>query len=173
MYAPRKAEPSELLRRFAVELAEQGEPAADVAQLLGVGERSVWRWLGVWRAWGEGSLATGRRSGRPPKLTPRRGRALLSWLDRSPRDFGFATERWTAPRLASVLRRESGVAVNHRYLNDWLGRHGVTPQVPQRVPRERDEAKVAAWAAEQWPLIKKRWPSGPPLSALPTKAASC
>src|SRR5215213_5866522 len=135
MYAPRKAEPSESLRRLAVELAEQGDAAGDVAQLLGVGERSVWRWLAVWRARGEGSLATGRRTGRPPKLTPRRGGTLLSWVDRSPCDFGFATERWTAPRLAWVLEwvleRELGVTVNYRYLSDWLGRHGVTPQVPQ------------------------------------------
>ena len=173
MYAPRKAEPSESLRRFAVELVERGEPAGDVAELLDVGERSVWRWLAAWRSRGAGSLAAGRRSGRPPKLTPGCGRTLLAWLDRSPCEFGFATERWTAPRVAAVLARELGVAVNHRYLNDWLGRHGVTPQVPHRVPRERDEARVAAWAREQWPAIKKRWSSGPPPWGLPTRAASC
>jgi transposase len=172
MNAPRKAEPSESLRRLAVELAEQGDAAGDVAQLLGVGERSVWRWLAAWRARGEGSLATGRRTGRPPKLTPRRAGALLSWVDRSPCDFGFATERWTAPRLAWVLERELGVTVNHRYLSDWLGRHGVTPQVPQRVPKERDEAKVAAWAREQWPAIKKKWPSGPRPLVSRTRAGS-
>ena len=54
-----------------------------------------------------------------------------------------------------MLVRERGVAVNRRYLSDWLGRHGVTPQLPQRVPRERDEAAVAAWVRDRWPAIKK------------------
>jgi len=154
MVAPRKAEPSEELRRLAVELVEEGELPADVAERFGVAERSVWRWLKNWRESGDGSLVTKQRTGRPPKLTARLGDRLFGWLNRSPCEFGFTTERWTAPRLSTVLLRDAGVEINHRYLCDWLSRHGVTPQLPERVPRERDPQKIAAWAAEQWPLIK-------------------
>jgi transposase len=154
MVTPRKAEPSEELRRLAVQLVEEGEPPGDVADRFDVGERSVWRWLKTKRASGEGSLATRQRSGRPLKLTTRLGDRLLGWLSHSPCEFGFTTERWTAPRLSKVLLHEAGVQINHRYLCDWLGRHNITPQLPERVPRERDPEKIAAWAREQWPLIK-------------------
>jgi len=154
MVAPRKAEPSQELRYLAVQLVEEGELPGEVAQRFGVGERSVWRWLKTWRTGGDGSLATRQRSGRPAKLTPRLGDRLLGWLNHSPCEFGFATQRWTAPRLSKVLLRNAGVQVNHRYLCDWLARHGITPQLPERMPRERNPQKIAAWAAEQWPLIK-------------------
>jgi transposase len=173
MDTPRKAEPSWDVRRIAVELVESGDEPREVAALVGVAERSVWRWLSAWRRRGDAGLATRPRPGRPPKLTGEVGAALLSWVDRSPREYGFATERWTARRLAAVLGRERGVGVNRRYLSEWLGRHGVTPQLPQRVPRERDEAAVAAWVGGRWPAIKKKsaTPARPSRSA--TRAGSC
>jgi len=74
---------------------------------------------------------TRTRSGRPPKPTPPLGDDVLGWLELGATEFGFATGRWTARRLAAVLARERGVDVNQRYLSDWLGRHGVTPQLPR------------------------------------------
>ena len=61
--------------------------------------------------------------------------------------------------MASLIERRWGVRMNHRYLNDWLWRHGrVTPQVPERRPRERDEGAIRRWIDGRWPLIKKRRP---------------
>ena len=122
---------------------------------LGVSERSVWRWLAAWRADGDVALATRPGQGRPPKLTARQAAAVLRWVERSPTAFGFATERWTAPRVAATIADRFGARLHPRYLNDWLGRHGVTPQVPERRARERDDAAVAAWIAGEWPAIKK------------------
>jgi putative transposase len=173
MDTPRKAEPSRDVRRIAVGLVEAGEEPAVVAAIVGVAERSVWRWLSGWRRGGDAALATRARSGRPPKLTPAVGGALLRWLERSATEFGFATERWTARRLAAVLARERGVGVNRRYLSDWLDRHGVTPQLPQRVPRERDEAAVAAWVRERWPAIKKTSATAARPWRSATRAGSC
>jgi transposase len=94
----------------------------------------------------------------------------VSWVrDRSPTEFGFGDERWTARRLAAVVAERMGVAFNHRYLNDWLARRGISPQLPQRVPRERDEAAVARWLAYDWPAIKRRRRRRPPPSCSPTK----
>lgn len=156
MIMPRMVLSMEQRRYVAVALSLDGEPADQVADLLGVSERSVWRWLGAWRAGGEAGLATRPGWGRPPKLSDTQAAAVLGWLDQSPCEFGFVTERWTAPRVAAVIEGRLGVRMNHRYLNDWLARRGYTPQVPERRPRERDDGLVRAWLTHRWPGIKKR-----------------
>jgi len=160
MLLPRKASTAEQLRRLAVSMVLDGEQPADVADLIGVSERSIWRWLRRWRTRGRlGVAALSRRpgSGRPSKLNGHQAREVLRWIkDRSPCDFGFITERWTAPRVASVIEHRFGISMNPRYLNRWLRWRGITPQVPPRVPRERDEAAIAAWVQHAWPGIKKK-----------------
>src|SRR5687768_7980386 len=177
MLLPRKALSAEQLRRLAVLMVGDGDPPDEVADLLEVSERSVWRWLSRWRRrgrLGDAGLATRPGRGRPPKLTGRQAAQVLRWVEGgSPCDFGFATERWTAPRVAAVIERRLGVRMNHRYLNHWLGVRDITPQVPPRVPRERDDGLVAAWVAHAWPGIKKRPPTATRPSFSRTRAASC
>ena len=60
------------------------------------------------------------QSGRPPKLTPARQSQVLNWLRKNPKSFGFATELWTARRVAQVIERKFHVHFNPRYLNEWL-----------------------------------------------------
>jgi transposase len=143
-------------RELAVRMVLEGEPPPDVADVLQVSERSVWRWVGTWRKQGISGLATRPGWGRPAKLTDLQASQVLGWLQRSPCEFGFITERWTAPRVAALIDSHLGVRMNHRYLNAWLARRGFTPQVPQRRPRERDEAGIKGWVADRWPLVKKK-----------------
>lgn len=159
MDAPGTAAGLEFVRHFAISLLECGEPPTEVAHLLGVSERSVWRWQQLWRSDGPAGLAARPGRGRPAKLSQGQAQQVLSWIGRSPCEFGFATQRWTAPRVASVLERELGVRMNHRYLNDWLGRRGITPQVPQRRATERDEAAIRRWIRGRWGRIKKTPPT--------------
>ena len=176
MLPPRKALSAEQLRRLAVLMVSDGDAPDDVADLLEVSERSVWRWLSRWRGrgrLGDAGLATRAGRGRPPKLTVRQAAQVVRWIEGSPCDFGFATERWTAPRVAAVIGQRLGVHMNHRYLNDWLRRRGITPQVPPRLARERDEGLIAAWVAHAWPGIKKRPSTVTRTLFSRTKAASC
>jgi transposase len=175
MELPRKAQRAEELRLRAVLCVEEGELPQDVARWLEVSERTLWRWLSAWRAAGGAAeaLARKRPPGRPRKLTAAQERQVLSWFGRSPCAFGFATERWTAPRVAELIRRRFGVRMNARYLCDWLGRRGISPQIPQRVPRERDQAAIDAWVAHRWPRIKKSRGSRAPAWFSRTKAAFC
>jgi len=146
-------------RRLAVAMVLDGEAPERVADVLEVSERSVWRWFGVFRDGGDDALQTRPGQGRPPKLDDAQSKEVLGWLRRSPCTFGFDTERWTAPRVASLIDRRLGVRMNHRYLNDWLWRHGrITPQVPERHARERDDGAIRRWVDEEWPRIKKRRP---------------
>ena len=159
MLMPRKALSAEQVRRSAVRLVLGGESADVVAEQLQVSERSVWRWLDRWRRrgrLGDDGLSTRPGRGRPPKLDVRQASMVLHWLDRRPTEFGFVTERWTAPRVASVIRHRLGVSMNPRYLNTWLRERGITPQVPPRLARERDESVIAHWLTHTWPGIKKK-----------------
>jgi transposase len=161
-------------RRLAVGLADEGADPADVAGALSVTERSLRRWRAAERDRGAAGLGAVPHPGRPPKLSPAQAAEVIAWLGRPPTAFGFDTDRWTAPRVAQVVAREFGVAMNPRYLNRWLRRHGdLTPQRPQRRAAERDEAAVAAWRRRDWPRIKKtRGTPGRPWGSA-TRAASC
>jgi transposase len=159
MFVPRMAWSLEQLRNLAVSMViDDAETPQEVAAALDVSERSVWRWLAAWRDAGAAGLAAKPGRGRPAKLTDAQSQRVLGWVAHgSPCDFGFVTERWTAPRVARLIERRFGVHMNHRYLNDWLLRRGrITPQVPERQPRERDQRVIDAWLDEQWPRIKKR-----------------
>jgi transposase len=155
MITPRMALSAVQLRELAVAMMLEGDTPEEVADILEVNESSVWRWLRRWREKGPSGLITKPGQGRRPKLSDAQGRQVLRWLDKSPCDFGFSTERWTAPRVAALIDRCFGVRMNHRYLNEWLNRRDITPQVPERQPRERKDEKIKQWVSEDWPRIKK------------------
>lgn len=152
--------PLELQRRrhLAVQGIAEGYSPAAVADFLGVTPRSVWRWLAAFRRQGDDGLdcPTGPGPGRPPKLTHTQAKIVLRWLSDSPTEYGFATDLWSAPRLAQLLEQEFAVHFHAHYLSTWLRQRGYTPQKPRRAPRERDDAAVAQWLAKDWPRIKQK-----------------
>jgi len=168
---PRKAEAQEYLRRLAVSRLDDGYDSVEVAEFLGVSVRSVQRWLRVSRLHGKSALTGRRHPGRPPKLDGAQAATVLKWLSSRPCDFGFATQQWTAGRVAELIDRELGVQMNHRYLSRWLRQRNITPQTPALVPRERDEAEVRRWVDQAWPRIKKKRGPSAQTWYLPMKAA--
>jgi transposase len=163
----------EQLRLLAMLRVADGCSQQFVADFLGVSRRTIGRWRRRFRCEGEAGLLPRQRSGRPPKLNEPQVEQVLSWVDRSACEFGFTTDRWTAPRVASLIERVMGVRLNHRYLSDWLARHGITPQMPQRQPRERNQELIDAWVRHQWPRIKKNRATCTPPLVLRMKAGSC
>jgi transposase len=158
--------PAELERRrlLAVERVNEGYSTEEVAEFLGIDASSVRRWVRVSRRDGRAGLRGRPVSGRPPKLTPTQEKLVLRWLADNPTAYGFATELWTAPRLAQLIEEEWGIALHPRYLCQWLRARGLTPQKPRRVGRERNDQAIAAWLAQDWPRIKKRPAAGAPTS---------
>ncbi len=110
--------------------------------------------MATFRDQGVHALAARPVSGRPRKLTPIQEKIALRWLTESPLHHGFQTELWTAPRLGQLIGEEYGVLLHPRYLSAWLRDRGLTPQKPQRVPRERDPKAIAAGLKSDWPRIK-------------------
>jgi transposase len=153
--------PAELERRrcLAVQRVGEGFSAEEVADFLGVDPRSVRRWVAAFGQHGLTGLLARPVPGRPPKLTATQEKIVRRWLSERPTEHGFATELWSAPRLAQLIAEEWDITLHPDYLTAWLHRRGFSPQKPRRVPRERDDAAIARWLAEDWPRIKKR-PAG-------------
>ena len=61
-----------------------------------------------------------------------------------------------AGRIAEVVRRRFGVACTLAGLDLLLHWIGWSVQVPAWQAAERDEAAIAAWKEESWPVIKGR-----------------
>lgn len=143
-------------RRLAVQRVLDGYSTQEVADFLGVDPSSVRRWVAAFRNQGVEGLIARPVPGRPPKLTLTQEKIVRRWLGHSPSEHGFATEIWTARRLAQLIHEEFGTRLNSRYLSAWLGERGFSPQEPGRVPRQRDPEAIAAWLESDWPRIKKR-----------------
>src|SRR5262245_44888801 len=113
-----KPSPTELesRRRLAVRRVLDGYSQKDVAAFLGVSTKAVGNWMAVYRAAGDDGLKARPRPGAKPKLSKRRERSALSWLAKSPRAFGYATDLWTTRRLAEVIEKRYGVRFNSNYL---------------------------------------------------------
>lgn len=173
MRTPGTAAELERRRRLAVHRLQEGFAPRTVAQFLEVHIRTVRGWWAAYKRQGDAGLNAKPHPGRPPKLTLRRVTQVLSWFRQNPRSFGFATELWTARRVAQVIERKWGVQFNPRYLNAWLTARDITPQKPHRRAREADPEAIQQWHQHDWPRLQnRRAASGPPLS-FSTKAACC
>jgi len=119
---------------------------------------------GHWR------LVAGRRW--PPKAQAGRGASCprpscancKRLLEAGPAAWGQDEDQcWTLARIAEVARRRFGVEYTLAGMDVLLHRIGWSVQVPARRAAERDEARIAAWREETWPVVKgprRTWAAG-------------
>src|SRR3972149_2861783 len=153
--------PEELERRRvrAIQLLLQGHQPVEVAQLVGVDRRSVRRWNRLYREAGDDGLRAKPAPGRPPKLDARARQRLERALLQGAKAAGFATDLWTCPRVARIIRDRFGVTYHVDHVGRLLRDLGWSPQKPQRRAVERDEAEVQRWVKQEWPRVKKKPPA--------------
>ena len=143
-------------RRRAVTLLEKGMGPGEVARRLGVDRRSVHRWAAAFHEEGEDGLSARPTPGRPAKLDEQEREELEQCLLEGATAFGFATDLWTCPRIARMIRREFGVSYHVDHIGRLLRSLGWSPQKPERRARERDEERIRGWIKKDWPRIKKK-----------------
>lgn len=147
-------------RRRAVELIEAGHHDAAIARMLNTTAQSVWRWRKAYRRKGRKGLAAKPVPGRPALLSPQQRRSLVSRLLKGALAHGFATDLWTCPRIAQVVKTHYGVRYHVDHIPRLMASLGFSCQKPERRAIERDEEAIRRWVLQDWPRIKKR-PSSP------------
>jgi len=142
-------------RRHAVELLHQGESPTQVAHFLGVNRSSLYRWRRRAQQ-GPQALAAQPPPHRPPLLSDAQVVQLEAFLLQGAAAHGWPNELWTTQRVADLIHRRFSIRYHHDHVGRFLRqRLGWTPQKPRRLARERDEAAILDWQAEQFPRIAR------------------
>ena len=142
-----------------------GQTQSAVALASGVHPVTIAKWMARHRAEGDPGLAAKPAPGRPRYLTPEQDRRVRQWLADKPTAHGFPTDLWTARRVAELIRRTFGIAFHPNYLRAWLTQRNYSPQRPARRPRQRNEAAIVHWVANDWPRIQKKQATPTPTSS--------
>jgi transposase len=153
----------EQVRLAAADLMEAGASDREVAKRFRVSRMSANRWRRALAAGGRPALASRGAGGAKCKLSAAQLRELEMVLDAGPAVWGWEDQCWTLARIAEVVWRRCGVEYTLAGMCLLLHRIGWSVQVPARRAAERDEAKIAAWREEAWPVVKGRrrtWVAG-------------
>jgi transposase len=147
----------EQVRLAAAELIESGASDRELARRFRVSRMSVNRWRRALIAGGRAALASKGAGGAKCRLTPAQLRELETVLEAGPAASGWDEDQcWTLARVAEVIRARFRVDYTLAGVDLLLHRIGWSVQVPARQAAERDEARIAAWREETWPVVKGR-----------------
>lgn len=141
------------VRQRAFALLAQGVDSAEVAQRVGVTERSVRRWQQQARQ--PKRKKAKRGPGRPSFVSSKQLRQLEKALDQGAYAHGYAEDYWTVDRIGHVIWELFGVRYESSGVWRLLQRMGWSSQKPQRQPLERDDKAIEHWKRYVWPRIKK------------------
>jgi transposase len=152
-------------RLKGAKLLSTGVRAAEVARRLGVARQTVAAWEGRLEAGGKDGLKC-RRLGRPRQLSETQCAELGKMLVAGALAQGFATELWTLPRVAKLIRARFAVRYSTGHIWHLLRRLGFSCQRPARRAIQRDEQAIERWKRKRWPALKKTPPpEGKPSSS--------
>src|SRR6266851_3411811 len=145
----------EQVRLAAAELIEAGASDRQVARRFRVSRMSANRWRRALAAGGRAALASKGAGGARCKLIPAQLRELQTVLEAGSAAWGWDDDQcWTLARIAEAVRRRFGVEYTLAGLDLLVHRIGWSVQVPARRAAERDEAAIARWREETWPVVK-------------------
>jgi transposase len=147
----------EQVRLAAADLIEAGASDREVARRFRVSRMSANRWRRALAAGGRAALASKGAGGAKCRLTPAQLRELEAVLEAGPAAAGWDEDQcWTLARIAEIIRTRFRVGYTLAGVDLLLHRIGWSVQVPARRAAERDEARIAAWREEAWPVVKGR-----------------
>jgi transposase len=120
------------MRAHMVLLSARGKSAYDIADIHGVSDPTVYKWIERFDAEGPDGLFDRDRDGRPRKVDDEAEAELLRVLDAPPTDEGYEFSNWTVPRLTEHLDRKLGLDVHPETVRQALHRLRFSHTRPRR-----------------------------------------
>ena len=139
-------------RRQAVQAVHAGDQVEDVARIIGVHQRTLFRWLELART--PDGLAAKPHPGPATRLNRQQQRQLERMLLQGAKAHGWPNELWTTRRIAELIHRTFDVSFHHDHVGRFL--HKVlkwSPQKPSKRARERNEKAIKRWQRDEFPRI--------------------
>src|SRR3954469_537926 len=115
----------ETLRMQAARLFAEDVAPVQVATRLRVSTKSVYQWRRRWRAGGEQAFAPTGRGGTGARLSAPQLHRLRTELERGPAEHGWADQRWTLARIATLIGRLFHLRYTLRGTASLLPPHGL------------------------------------------------
>jgi transposase len=155
-----KPEVQEQLRKQAIHLRQKGQSVEQIAAILDVNSRTVYRWWQLYRRGGVKSIRI-RRRGRPTgacrRLTVEQEKQIQRLIrDKQPDQMKLAFALWSRIAVQQLIQQLWAMRMPIRTVGEYLKRWGFTPQKPFRRAYEQNPKLVKQWLEEQYPGIAQR-----------------
>jgi transposase len=146
----------EARRTQAWKLHQKNWAQKDIAEALGVTAGSVSQWLKRGREEGPEALRSRRGGGPKPRLSHDQLAELKEHLAKGAEHFGFRGAVWPQPRVAQLIKRESGVSYHPSHVGRILKQMGWSRQKPITRASQRNEAAIERWRTAKWVELEKK-----------------
>jgi len=134
----------------------RGKPPEEIARLLRVGLKSVYRWLARYRERGLRGLYEGTHPGRPSLLRRGECERLGEILEAGPYAYGFRRGVWSCPLVQEVIQREFGVHYHRDHVRKILHRLGFSFEGLGKKVAPRDKESHPRWIRKKRHGVKRR-----------------
>ena len=147
-------------RKQAVKLWKNGNNYREIAELVGVHDLTVGKWIRSYKSQGLSSIKSkirGRKSGTGRYLSESQEAQIKRTItDKTPDQLKLSYALWTRKAVQEVIEQETGVRLAIRTVGKYLSLWGFTPQKPLKKAYEQNPAKVKQWLEEDYPAIKEQ-----------------
>jgi transposase len=121
----------EYRRRLEIMLmADAGQSQTQICKALGCTQDTARYWIGMAQE-GNAHRWNDRPMGRPKAVNDQYIERLKELVSRSPREYGYSFQRWTAQWLSKHLAKELEIEVSDRHINRLLKEMGLSTRQRQ------------------------------------------
>src|SRR3989344_449727 len=138
----------------ALKLRKKGWKVTKIAEAFGLHVKSVSRWFVKKNKHGEKSLKSTKAKGKEPKISIEEWKQIISWMKEDATIYDFETPLWTSKRVKNLIKMKLNKTIHISRICEWLRRLRISPQIPNRQAKQRDEKLANNWLKEEWPKIK-------------------
>jgi transposase len=112
-------------RAQIIRLASESKPVPEIAEAMGVNEKTVCKWLRRFEQQGMQGLLDAPRCGAPSRYTPEVKAQIIAAALTNPRDVGRQFNCWTFERLAVYVREVLGFSIKKTRIFEILHEEGL------------------------------------------------